>query len=50
MEKEGNVVLLIPAELDQRMDLGRLQARAGELAPRLGYSLQPLIAALRPAT
>ena len=48
--KEGNVVLLIPADLEQRLDLGRLQMRAGELAPRLGYSLQPLIAALRPAT
>ncbi|MBL0951819.1 MAG: spermidine synthase, partial [Pseudomonas sp.] len=27
-----------------------LRMRAGELAPRLGYSLQPLIGALRPAT
>ena len=44
------MVLLIPADLEQRLDLGRLQMRAGELAPRLGYSLQPLIAALRPAT
>ncbi|PIA69804.1 spermidine synthase [Pseudomonas sediminis] len=48
--KEGNVVLLIPADLEQRLDLGRLQMRAGELAPSLGYSLQPLIEALRPAT
>ena len=48
--KEGNVVLLIPEGLDQQLDFGRLQARAGELAPRLGYSLQPLIEALRPAS
>jgi spermidine synthase len=48
--KEGNVVLLIPADLEQRLDMVRLQARAAELAPRLGYSLQPLIDALRPAT
>ena len=44
------MVLLIPADLDQRLNMGRLQARAGELAPRLGYSLQPLIEAMRPAT
>ena len=48
--KEGNVVLLIPADLEQDLDMGCLQMRAGELAPRLGYSLQPLIEALRPAS
>ncbi len=48
--KEGNVVLLVPADLDQVLDLDGLRARAEALAPRLGYSLQPLIDALRPAT
>ncbi|MGP0170936.1 spermidine synthase [Pseudomonas sp. NCHU5208] len=48
--KEGNVVMLIPADLDQELDLGLLQLRAGEMAPRLGYSLQPLIDLLRPAS
>lgn len=48
--KEGNVVLIIPADLDQRLDLAALQARAEALAPRLGYSLQPLLDVLREAT
>ncbi|TDF85528.1 spermidine synthase [Pseudomonas sp. H9] len=48
--KEGNVILLVPAELDQTLDLDGLKARAEALAPRLGYSLQPLISEIRPAT
>jgi len=48
--KEGNVILLVPSELDQVLDLDALSARAEALAPRLGYSLQPLIKAIRPAT
>ncbi|GIZ11831.1 spermidine synthase [Pseudomonas sp. NCCP-436] len=48
--KEGNVVLLIPESLGQSLDLACLSERADALAPRLGYSLQPLIAALRPAS
>jgi len=48
--KEGNVILLVPSELDQEFDLGALTARAEALAPRLGYSLQALIKAIRPAT
>jgi spermidine synthase len=48
--KEGNVILLVPADLEQQLDLGALQARAAALAPQLGYSLQPLIEALRPAS
>ena len=48
--KEGNVILLVPSELDQELDLQALSARAEALAPRLGYSLQPLITAIRPAT
>ena len=48
--KEGNVILLVPSDLDQELDLDALSARAEALAPRLGYSLQPLIKAIRPAT
>lgn len=48
--KEGNVVLLIPAELEQTLDEEGLRQRAACLAPRLGYSLDSLIAALRPAS
>ncbi|MGH8354261.1 MAG: spermidine synthase [Pseudomonas sp.] len=48
--KEGNVILLVPADLEQELDLPRLKARAEALAPRLGYSLLPLIDCLRPAS
>lgn len=48
--KEGNVILLVPADLEQQLDLDGLVARADALAPRLGYSLRPLIEVLRPAT
>ncbi|MCP1615743.1 spermidine synthase [Pseudomonas sp. SLBN-26] len=48
--KEGNVVLIIPADLDQRLDHAALRARTEALAPRLGYSLQPLLDVLREAT
>ncbi|MCW3150379.1 spermidine synthase [Stutzerimonas stutzeri] len=48
--KEGNVVLLVPADLEQALDVDGLQQRAAALAPRLGYSLDYLIAALRPAS
>jgi spermidine synthase len=48
--KEGNVVLLVPAGLDQTLDRPALARRAEGLAPRLGYSLESLIAAIRPAT
>jgi spermidine synthase len=48
--KEGNVTLLVPADLDQSLDLDALTARAAALAPRLGYSLQPLLDVLRPAS
>lgn len=48
--KEGNVVLIIPADLNQRLDQTALRARAEALAPRLGYSLQPLLDVLREAT
>lgn len=48
--KEGNVVLLVPADLEQTLDFDGLKQRAAALAPRLGYSLDYLIAALRPAS
>tara|TARA_R100001244_G_scaffold51664_3_gene44957 strand:- start:6030 stop:6776 length:747 start_codon:yes stop_codon:yes gene_type:complete len=48
--KEGNVVLLVPADLDQSLDLDALRRRSAALAPRLGYSLQSLIEVLRPAS
>jgi len=48
--KEGNVILLVPADLDQELDLAALSARAEGLAPQLGYSLHSLIKAIRPAT
>ena len=48
--KEGNVILLVPADLDQQLDREAVRARAEALAPRLGYSLQPLIEVLRPAS
>ena len=48
--KEGNVILLVPADLDQALDIDGLRARAEALAPRLGYSLEYLINEVRPAT
>lgn len=48
--REGNVVLLVPADLDQALDFAALQSRADALAPLLGYSLDELIRSLRPAS
>ena len=48
--KEGNVIIMVPADLEQTLDMDGLNARAEALAPRLGYSLQPLITAIRPAS
>ncbi|WP_137886829.1 spermidine synthase [Pseudomonas sp. 2FE] len=48
--KEGNVILLVPADLEQQLDFDELERRAEALKSRLGYSLQPLIEVLRPAT
>jgi hypothetical protein len=48
--KEGNVILIVPADLDQALDMQALTQRAEALAPQLGYSLQSLINAIRPAT
>ena len=48
--KEGNVILLVPADLEQVLDPDGVGERAAALAPRLGYSLEYLIKAIRPAT
>jgi hypothetical protein len=48
--KEGNVILLVPADLEQMLDLDGLRARAEALTPQLGYSLASLIREIRPAT
>ena len=48
--KEGNVILLVPADLDQHLDHDALAARAEALAPRLRYSLQSLLDVIRPAS
>ncbi|WP_439857061.1 spermidine synthase [Pseudomonas syringae] len=48
--KEGNVILLVPADLDQTLDIDALSGRAEALAPHLGYSLASLIRAIRSAT
>jgi spermidine synthase len=48
--KEGNVILIVPADLDQTLDLDALTERAAILAPQLGYSLGSLIKTLRPAS
>ncbi len=48
--KEGNVVLIIPADLGQQLDVPQLQAQDLRLAPLLGYSLGSLLAAVRPAS
>ncbi|WP_437880501.1 spermidine synthase [Pseudomonas sp. LRF_L74] len=48
--KEGNVILLIPADLEQELVVEDVQARAEALKAQLHYSLQPLIDAIRPAT
>ncbi|AHG40070.1 spermidine synthase [Pseudomonas syringae CC1557] len=48
--KEGNVILIVPADLDQTLDIEALSQRAEALAPHLGYSLDALIKAVRSAT
>ena len=48
--KEGNVILIVPADLDQQLDIEAVRERAEALKVPLGYSLQSLIDLLRPAT
>lgn len=47
---EGNVVLLVPASLEQDLDRAGVQARVEALQGALGYSLTALLAEIRPAT
>lgn len=47
---EGNVVLFIPADLDQALDQAHLKQSLERLAPSLGYALEPLLKNIRPAT
>ncbi|MCV4110993.1 spermidine synthase [Pseudomonas aeruginosa] len=46
---EGNVVMLVPANLALELDQEALRTRAAALEPQLGYSLQGYIDSLRPA-
>lgn len=48
--KEGNVILMVPADLEQTVSVTEVAARAEALAPELGYSLQTLIKDIRPAS
>lgn len=47
---EGNVVLLVPADLEQQLDVSALAARAAGLQDVLGYSLESLLAGLKEAS
>ncbi len=47
---EGNVVLLVPAEDEQVVDLVALRQRAAALEPQLGHSLDVVLQALRPCS
>ena len=44
------MVVLVPAELDQAFDREAVSQRAQALQAQLGYSLQPLIDAVRMAS
>ena len=46
---EGNVIVFVPAGLEQELDLRGLEKRVADLEPQLGYSLRPYIESLRPA-
>ena len=48
--KEGNVILLVPADLEQQFEPQAVRQRAEALAPLLGYSLLPLLDSVREAT
>lgn len=48
--KEGNVILLVPADLEQSLDLPLLHEKADYWTPTLGYSLAELLHAVRPAS
>lgn len=44
----GNVVLFIPQNKQQQLNLNALEQKVTALTPQLGYSLQPLFDALKP--
>lgn len=46
---EGNVIVFVPAGLEQTLNLRGLKKRVAALEPQLGYSLRPYIESLRPA-
>lgn len=46
---EGNVIMFVPASLDQELNLRALKKRASTLEAQLGYKLRGYIEALRPA-
>lgn len=48
--REGNVVLLVPKDLEQTLDLERLRDRVRALTPQLGYNLDGLLEGLRQAS
>lgn len=47
---EGNVILMVPANLDQNLDLSLLRQQSLALQERLGYSLDSLIDGIRAAS
>ncbi|WP_371229235.1 spermidine synthase [Pseudomonas sp. QE6] len=46
---EGNVIVFVPAELDQELNLRALKKRVASLEPKLGYPLRGYIDSLCPA-
>ncbi len=48
--QDGNIVLFVPSNLEQKLDTVALMQRAGSLSSSLGYSLEQLIHNLRPAS
>jgi len=47
---EGNVILLVPASLEQSLDEPGTRQRARELSPRIGFDLESYLDSLRAAT
>jgi len=47
---EGNVILLVPASLEQELDEAGVRARVRDLTPQAGFDLEPYLDSLRAAT
>jgi len=47
---EGNVILLVPASLEQALDEAGTRQRARELTPRIGFDVEAYLDNLRAAT